>query len=98
MKIIWSPLSVEKIQEIVNYISEDNKVAAIKWAEELFNKIEKVQSFPQMGRKVPEIRRKDIKEIAYGNYRFIYKISDEAIHILTIRSSKQNLKDSDLEL
>ena len=62
MKIIWSPLAVERMQEIVNYIALDNVEASIKWVEKIFKNIEKLIDFPESGRVVPEIKRKDIKE------------------------------------
>ena len=40
MKIIWSPLSAERLEEIFDYISKDNLSAAKKFADKIFNKIE----------------------------------------------------------
>ncbi|MDO9317807.1 MAG: type II toxin-antitoxin system RelE/ParE family toxin [Gammaproteobacteria bacterium] len=45
---------------------------------------------------VPEIGRMEIREIYNGNYRIIYKVLDDSIHILTVRHRRQLLSDSDL--
>ncbi|NQT26397.1 type II toxin-antitoxin system RelE/ParE family toxin [candidate division KSB1 bacterium] len=98
MKIIWSPLAVERMQEIVDYISLDNMDASIRWAENIFNNIEKLIDFPESGRIVPETKRNDIKEIVLANYRLIYRIEKNRIIILTIRHFKQILPTDDLTM
>ena len=91
MKIIWSPLAVKRTSEIAEYITSDNPSAAIAWVEKIFEKVELLKLSPKMGREVPEISRKEIREILFGNYRIIYRIEKTKISILTIRHGKQIL-------
>lgn len=97
MKIIWSPLAVERMTEIADYISKDNPTAALKWAQAVFDKIENIQEFPFMGRIVPEANRKEIRELLFKNYRIIYRVGTDHISILTIRHGKQLLPSEDIE-
>ncbi len=55
MKIIWSPLSIDRTSEITDYISPDNPSAAKMWVETIFNKIDILESSPKAGIIVPEI-------------------------------------------
>ncbi|MDH3346616.1 MAG: type II toxin-antitoxin system RelE/ParE family toxin [Desulfobulbaceae bacterium] len=91
MKIIWSPLAIEKTTEIAEYIAKDNPSAATKWVETLFKKVTLLNSSPQQGRIVPETQQKEIRELIYGNYRIIYRLKNNTISILTIRHGKQIL-------
>ena len=91
MKIIWSPLAVERTSEIAEYVTIDNPSAAIAWVEKVFEKVDLLKLSPKMGREVPEISRKEIREILFGNYRIIYRIEKTKISILTIRHDKQIL-------
>ena len=91
MKIIWSPLAIDRVSEIAEYISLDNPTAANKWIDNIFEKVLILKSSPEMGRKVPEINRKELREIIFGNYRIIYRIERLNISILTIRHTKQIL-------
>ena len=75
----------------VAYISYDNPVAATKWIDNLFKKVEILKSAPEIGRVVPEIQRKDIRELIFGNYRIIYRLEKGRICILTVRHGKQIL-------
>ncbi|MDA3970520.1 MAG: type II toxin-antitoxin system RelE/ParE family toxin [Desulfobulbaceae bacterium] len=91
MKIIWSPLAIDRAAEIAEYISLDNSTAANKWIEKIFEKVKALSTSPEVGRKVPEINRKEIRELIFGNYRIIYRLETANIYILTIRHGKQIL-------
>ena len=91
MKIIWSPLAVDRASEIVDYIAQDKPAAAIRWINEVFSKVEQLKSSPQIGRIVPETLDNRFREIIYGNYRIIYRVELKQISILTIRHGKQIL-------
>lgn len=97
MNIIWSPLSINRINEIADFISKDNPEAAKRWIDDLFIKVEQIEEFPLGGRVVPEIGRKDIREILFGNYRIIYRTLQNKITILTVRHSKQSLPKDDFQ-
>lgn len=91
MRIIWSPLAVERAAEISDYIARDNPAAAVKWIETIFKKVGQLTLSPQSGRVVPEVNDNGIRELIYGNYRIIYRVEDKRISILTIRHGKQIL-------
>ena len=91
MKIIWSPLAVDRIAETASYISQDSSTEAVKWVVKIFNSVNRLKAFPESGRIVPEINSHAIQEIIHGNYRIIYQISGKQIEILTVRNFKRNI-------
>ena len=91
MKIIWSPLAIDRTTEIAEYIAQDNPSAARKWVETLFDKVQLLKSSPKSGRIVPETHREDIRELIYGNYRIVYRVGEKMVSVLTIRHGKQIL-------
>ena len=97
MKIFWSPLAVERLESIFEYISKDDKVGAHKIIERIFKKVESLSKFPERGRKVPEANREEIREVFESNYRIIYRLDAKKLFILTIRNFKQLLPEKDLE-
>ncbi|MEA3362801.1 MAG: type II toxin-antitoxin system RelE/ParE family toxin [Thermodesulfobacteriota bacterium] len=96
MKIVWSPLAVERASEIVEYISQDNPTAAQNWIYEVFEKVKLLSSSPEMGRVVPEVKRNEIRELLFVNYRILYRIENNSISILTIRHCRQILPVSEV--
>ena len=79
MKISWSPLAVERLEGIYEYISVDNNSAAQKLVKSIFKKIETLSKNPERGRKVPEANREEIREVFEGEYRIIYRIESKRI-------------------
>lgn len=97
MKIEWSPLSIQRIHEISDYIAQDNVDAAIKWIKLIIDSVEKLDDFPEIRRKVPEVNRQDIREILIKNYRIIYRLQKNKISILSVQHGRQILPDSDIK-
>lgn len=91
MKLTWSPLAIERVSEIAEYIAQDKPTAAEKWVDKIFNLVEILSEFPESGRVVPEMNNKMFREIISGNYRVIYKHEKTEILILTVRHGKQIL-------
>lgn len=97
MKIIWSPLAIERTVEIAKYIAENNSDVAGQWTETIFNKTAILKEFPKCGRIVSESARNDIREIIFKNYRIIYRLENDKISILTVRHGRQLLPDEELK-
>lgn len=98
MKIIWSPLAVEQVQDISTYIALDKPSVAIEWTEKIFNSVSQLIEFPDSGRIVPEIKRKEIRELVLKNYRVIYKVKSKEILILAVKNYHQDLKKGDVKV
>lgn len=97
MEIIWTPLAVDRVTAISQYISKDNPIAATDWIDSIFSRVEQLKGFPESGSLVPEINRVDVRQLVLGNYRIIYRIESDQISVLTVRHNRQNLSDPELE-
>ena len=99
MKLLWSPLALERVNDIASYIALDKPTAAENWALELFERVERLLKHPRSGRKVPEIGINRIREIMHGSYRVIYAIDDKAklIEILTVRRGSEMLRKDEID-
>jgi len=62
MKIIWSPLAIDRVSEIADYIAKDKPYAAKNWINTVFSKIKNLEVSPEMGHVVPEINNIQIKK------------------------------------
>jgi toxin ParE1/3/4 len=91
MRLIWSPLAVERIEEIADYIASDSPRAADAWVDAVFDRIDLLKRNPEMGRIVPEIQARTIRELVFLNYRIIYRLTRTAIIVLSVRHFKQML-------
>ncbi|MNQ61428.1 Plasmid stabilization system protein [compost metagenome] len=96
MRIVWSPLALERVEDIAQYIAEDKPTAAVEWVEGLFATVERLADFPESGRVVPEVGAQRIREVMFGAYRVIYSVRDQ-VDILTVRRSNQLLRAAELD-
>jgi toxin ParE1/3/4 len=62
-KLIWSAASRDDLHDIVVFISRDNAAQALTFGYRLISETDKLQSFPEMGRIVPEYRDPILREI-----------------------------------
>ena len=97
MRIIWSPLAIDRASEIADYIAQDKPSAAEKWIDTVFSKVEQLKSSPEIGRIVPKINDSQFRKLIYGNYRIIYRIETKQISILTIRHGRQILPINEIK-
>jgi addiction module RelE/StbE family toxin len=97
MKIIWSPLAIDRITETAEFISEDSPVSAERWINSIFKKVSRLKKYPESGRIVPDLNISSIREIISGNYRIIYRIKQESIIVLTVRHGRQILPEEEIK-
>lgn len=96
MKVVWSPLALERAIEQAEYIAQDKPEAARRWLDELFASTAKLAEFPRSGRKTPELEDPAFREVQHGSYRVIYRIEADQVSILTVRHSRRLLDQREL--
>ena len=82
-RIFWTPIAVQDLRDICDFISRDNPVTAQRMGEELIKQAEAITLFPQSGRMVPEKKDPLIRETIVGSYRIIYQV-DEANKVVAL--------------
>ena len=94
MRIIWAPIALDRAEEAARYIARDRPAAAAKWIDGLFDAVSDLKTFPQKGRVVPEVRRTEVREVLYGQYRVIYRLEENRLFILTVRHQRRHFSES----
>lgn len=84
VKIIWSEIALQDIEEIISFISKDSEFFAMNFAFKIMSAVDALKVFSEIGRVVPEYDNEKIREILYRNYRIVYKIDDKIVEILTV--------------
>ena len=91
-EVKFTDQALKHLEDIVTYISQESSHYASLQLQKIFQRTEILEAFPFIGRIVPELRAKSIREIIEGYYRIIYLVvSKEEIHILTIHHSSKHL-------
>ncbi len=90
-KIIWSPDALNDIEAIGKYISRDSEFYAESTVLKIYEAPQSLVNLPKLGRVVPEIGDENIRELFVFQYRIIYEIKHNEIHILTVIHGKRLL-------
>lgn len=96
MKIFWTEEALHRLQEIEEYISRDNPIAAIAFVDNLLTIAETLINNSEKGRIVPELSLENIRELIHKNYRIVYLVKKNSIDILTVFEGHQLLKKEEI--
>jgi len=90
MRITWSPLSIQDIESIVKYVSEDNPDYAVFILDKIDELLRLITDYPQLGRIVDEQDGVITREsLIIGTYRLLYCVINSEIQIISIRHTRQ---------
>ena len=88
--VFWSPQAIRDVESIRAFIAQDSPAYAELVARQLVAAVERLQSFPESGRVVPERSDSDIREIVAGPYRIVYRLRGGTAEVATVfRGSRQ---------
>lgn len=82
-KVVWTEEAQRWLQEIYDYIAEDNEASAYRTVRGIHQRAEILVSFPELGYRYRE--QPDIRVLLYGHYRIAYLTSSDGdIEILGV--------------
>lgn len=94
VKVRWNEEALNDINEIAEYIAQDSEIYAIIQVERFFDSAEILKRGSRVGRVVPELGDKKVRELIEGNYRILYEIkSNREVEILCVIHGKRLLKN-----
>ena len=82
VQIKWSEEAENDLDDIIAYISKSSLQYARSFFESVHEAIENLKLFPQMGRRVPESKNPEDRELFLLKYRIIYRFVEEEEKIL----------------
>ena len=80
----WTPRAAEDLEAIAEFIAADSRHFARLFVEDVLQAVERLGTFPKLGRTVPELMDPTIREILTGCYRIVYRIKPETIEVITL--------------
>jgi toxin ParE1/3/4 len=87
-----SPQAEADLEEIGDYIADDNPENARRFIERLTSKLEALGRHPMMGRARPELRS-DMRSFPYGAYLILYRSVGDGVEIVRVVHAARNLDD-----
>ena len=84
--VYWTPQAGDDLAAIFAYIAPDSEHYASLTVRELIAATGRLRQFPEIGRMVPELNRRDVRELIWRSYRVVYQYvaGKDEVRILTV--------------
>ena len=93
VKVVWTDQVIQDLNDIGEYIARDSERYAREVISNLFDSVEILESYPKVGRIVPEYHIVSLRELIRGSYRIVYRIVDKfRVDIITVHHSAMKFK------
>lgn len=89
--VVWSLQAVDDLTQIRDYIRRDSSQYAALVVAELVAAIERLRTFPESGRLVPERAGSGLREVPWRSYRIVYSYQparDRVELLLVVRAER----------
>jgi plasmid stabilization system protein ParE len=90
-KVIWSDPARDDLDAIFLGLYSFSENYANSWIEKLFLDVDRLETFPEMGRIVPEKEVSFLREIIVWKYRVFYIYFDNEVRIVRLQHSSKPL-------
>lgn len=92
MIVKWTKEALKDLEEIEDYIAQDNLERAYTFIEKLLNFGDMLGNFPEKGVQAKWTKDCNIKELYYEQYTFIYEISTNEIIIHEVHNFSKMIR------
>jgi addiction module RelE/StbE family toxin len=91
-EVTWTPAAIRQWEKIVEYVSQYAPKTAEKLGERLMRAPDHLVHSPKMGRRVPTMKRDDLRELlSVRPYRIIYLLRGEQCIVVAVIHGRQSL-------
>ena len=91
-QIIWTEPALSDLDAIAEYIALDKPSAATHLVQKVFSSTDRLEQFPESGRKPPEFKKSRYLELIVNPCRIFYRIEGDIIYILYVMRSERKLR------
>ncbi len=91
-QLVWTEPALIDLDEIAEYIALDNATAAAKYVQKVFDRVERLATYPNSGKRPPELLRTPYREVIVPPCRIFYRTEKSTVFILHVIRSERLLK------
>lgn len=91
-RIIWTEPALQDLDRVADYISLDNPVAAKKLVQDAFDRVERLNHHPQLGKSVQELEESIYRELVVSPCRIFYREENDNVYIIHVMRVEQLLR------
>lgn len=92
LKIVWTANALDDLDDIASFIALDDETAASNLVRSILQKVERLEKYPESGRKFPELPASVYREIVEPPCRVIYRVKGQKVLIIHVFRGEQRLR------
>lgn len=90
-RVIWTESAWADVQAAADYIEKDSRRYAMAFVREVRDAALSLKSMAARGRVVPEVSNPAVRELFVRNYRLIYLVAENDVHIIAFVHGARDL-------
>ena len=90
-QLVWTEPALIDLDEIAEYIALDNPQAASNYVQKVFQRVERLATYPNSGKRPTELLRTPYREIVVPPCRIFYRVEEDTAFILHVMRSERLL-------
>ena len=95
-RIIWTEPALEDLDEIADYISLDDPAAAKRLVRRVFERVDHLETFPEMGSCPIELRGTEYRHLVIPPLRIFYRVAGDLVFLVYVMRTERLFRRDDL--
>jgi len=95
-RIIWTEPALHDLDEIADYISLDKPVAATRFVQRVFERIEQLRNHSESGSVPSELKGTPYRQLVIPPVRIFYRAQSEVVYIVYVMRGERLFRNDDL--
>jgi len=91
-RLIWTEPALLDLDDIAEYIALDDPLAASQYVQRVFDRVARLESHPQSGKRPPELHRSPYREVVVPPCRVFYRVEGDVVYILYVMRAERLLR------
>ena len=91
-ELIWTEPALLDLDEVAEYIALDNFTAASNYVQKVFDRVERLISYPNSGKRPKELPRTPYRELVIPPCRIFYRVENDTAYILHVMRAERLLQ------
>ena len=96
-KVFWTRQARDDLRAIRDHIARDAPATAAAFVRRLRMSVGRLHEFPLSGQVVPEVGENSIREILFGSYRLIYRLTESRVEMIAVFHSAKILGSGEFD-
>ena len=91
-QIIWTEPALSDLEAIAEYIAIDKPPAASQLVKKIFSSTDRLERFPESGRRPPELKNSKYRELIVKPCRIFYRVDADKVFIVYVMRGERELR------